>query len=217
MSGKMKTEQMMVRELGDIQVRQSNQTEMFNVTDLVAGYNEKRASMGLTEKRLDKYWANDSTKEFMEALEKDYELNTTKSGDLKVSRRGKQGGTYVVPEIFVDIAMWLNPEFKVKVMRWVVDGLLNARNTSGVQYSLMTNALKEKFPNKNTQWFIVRIGKLVKKALLEEGQDWQTASEAQLEARVALQQKIINACELLDDGISADEFCNRVFKVKAIA
>ena len=111
----MKTEVMMIRELGDIQVRQSNTTEMFNVTDLVKGYNEHAKRMGLSQKELPSYWKMQSTEEFMEALEKDYGLNMAKSPDLKVSRRGKQGGTYVAPEIFVDIAMWLNPRLVFKL------------------------------------------------------------------------------------------------------
>ncbi len=133
----MKTEVMMIRQLGDIQVRQSNQTEMFNATDLVNGFNEYRKAMGLPEKRLQHYWENDSTKEFLEALEMELSLNNRKSGELKITRKGKYGGTYVAPEVFVDIAMWLNPSFKAKVMIWVSDNLLGVRNTSGIQQQVM--------------------------------------------------------------------------------
>lgn len=148
---KMKTEVMMIRPLTeDIMVRQSNQTEMFNVNDLVTGFNEMRKAQGLSVKRIDHYWENDSTKEYMEALEKELELNTRDSGDLKVTRRGKNGGTWVCPEIFVDIAMWLNPTFKAKVMIWVSDNLLGARNTSGIQYAVMNKELANKFPERTS-------------------------------------------------------------------
>lgn len=205
---------MMIRQLGDIQVRQSNQTEMFNATDLVNGFNEYRKAMGLPEKRLQHYWENDSTKEFLEALEMELGLNNRKSGELKITRKGKYGGTYVAPEVFVDIAMWLNPSFKAKVMIWVSDNLLGARNTSGIQQQVMNRELAEKFRNRTTKWLIMRFSKKINEHILDEGQDWQTATTEQLEQRLALQTKIINACELLPDGISEDEFCERVFRVK---
>ncbi len=142
----MKTEVFMERTLGNVVVRQSNVTEMFNVTDLVDGFNENRVAMGLTPRRLDDYWRMESTNEFLEALENQtrestglLEKQTSENGGLlKSIKRGKLNkGTWVAPEIFVDIAMWLNPQFKVKILKWVVDGLLNARNGSGVQYALM--------------------------------------------------------------------------------
>lgn len=210
----MKTEVMMIRQLGDIQVRQSNQTEMFNATDLVKGYNEYRKSMGLPEKKLEKYWENSSTKEFLEALEMELGLNPQYSGELKITRKGKYGGTYVAPQVFVDIAMWLNPSFKAKVMIWVSDNLLGVRNTSGIQQQVMNRELAEKFSNRTTKWLIMRFSKRINEYILEEGQDWQSATTEQLEQRLALQTKIINACELLPDGISEEEFCERVFKVR---
>lgn len=213
----MKTEVMMIRNLGDIEVRQSNQTEMFNVTDLVNGYNEVRRSMGLPEKRLYDYWINDSTKEFLEALEHELSLNDGISRELKITRKGKYGGTYVAPQVFVDIAMWLNPSFKAKVMIWVSDNLLGVRNTTGIQQQLMNRELAEKFSNRTTKWLIMRFSQRINEYILEEGQDWQTATTEQLEQRLALQTKIINACELLPDSISEDEFCERVFKNKSKA
>lgn len=46
------------------------------------------------------------TKEFMEALEEELNLIPQNTGVLKTTRRGKYGGTWVAPEIFVDITMW---------------------------------------------------------------------------------------------------------------
>lgn len=205
---------MMIRQLGDIQVRQSNQTEMFNATDLVNGYNKVRRSMGLSQRELKEYWKMESTKEFLEALEYELGLNGCNSTELKITRKGKYGGTYVAPQVFVDIAMWLNPNFKAKVMIWVSDNLLGVRNTSGIQQQVMNRELTEKFSNRTTKWLIMRFSKRINEHILEEGQDWQSATTEQLEQRLALQTKIINACELLPDGISEDEFCERVFRVK---
>ncbi len=165
----MKTEAMMERVLDGHTIRQSNQTEMFNVNDLLKGFNEQRRAQGLSEKHLTHYWANDSTQEFMEALEVELNLITRDSVELKVSRRGKFRGTWVVPEVFVDIAMWLNPRFKAKVMIWVSDNLLGVRNTSGVQQVLMNRELEEKFPDRTTRWLIVRMSKRINEYILEDG------------------------------------------------
>lgn len=214
----MKTEVMMQRHLTDgIVVRQSNQTEMFNVTDLIDGFNEWRKDKGLPEKPLWKYWENDSTKESIEALDVLENQTTKKGGLLKKVCRGKDNkGTWVHPAIFVDIAMWLNPEFKARVMIWLADNLLGARNSSGLQYGLMTRALVDKFPMKTSQWLILRMGNRIRDHILGEGQDWNNATTAQLEERLALQSKIMTACELLDDGISEEEFCKKVFRVKEL-
>lgn len=76
---------------------------------------------GLSEKRIQHYWENANTQEFLEALEMELSLNSRNVGELKIieTRKGKYGGTWVCPEIFVDIAMWLNPTFKAKVMIWL--------------------------------------------------------------------------------------------------
>ena len=89
----MKTEVFMIRNLDGIEVRQSNQTEMFNVTDLVKGYNEMRRARGLETKRLDNYWRLDSTQEFLQALEKqtlesEGLLKTTKKRQVKQRNLG---------------------------------------------------------------------------------------------------------------------------------
>ena len=236
----MKTEVFMQRNLAGIPVRQSNQTEMFNVTDLVDGFNEMRRAEGMTEKHLHHYWANDSTKEFLEALEKQtrectglLKAPTEKQitdfrgllkeptekqtwefpSLLKVTKRGKLNkGTWVHPAMFVDIAMWLNPEFKAKTMMWLADNLLVVRNESGKSYNAMTCALVDKFPYKTPRFMIMNFGKKINKYILgDDERDWQQATKEELDAREKLHLKVINACELLPDGIKFDEFCSKVF------
>lgn len=82
-------------------------------------------------------------KEYIISLEMELSLNSRNSCylELVTTRKGKYGGTWVCPEIFVDIAMWLNPTFKAKVMIWVSDNLLGARNGSGLQCGLYISIL----------------------------------------------------------------------------
>lgn len=46
-------------------------------------------------------------------------------------------GTWMHPFVFIDFAMWLSVEFKVQVLTWVYDGLINSRNLAGDYYKEM--------------------------------------------------------------------------------
>lgn len=207
----MKSEVFMVRNLEGIEVRQSNQTEMFNVTDLVNGFNETRRARGLPTKDLREYWKNEATKEFIQALEK-------QSGEfpslLKKVCRGKLNkGTWVHPAIFVDIAMWLNPEFKAKVMMWLADNLLGLRNGSAESYKKMTRAIYYRLDDKTEQQKLLattKIANLVKEKIGVE--DWNLASTEQLDMRDRLHNRIKAACDFLPESVGFNELCKRVFK-----
>lgn len=60
---------------------------------------------------------------------------------IVVVTRGKNGGTYMTPLMFLDFAMWLNPAFKVKVLKFVQDEMIKFRNLAGDAYSTMCRAV----------------------------------------------------------------------------
>jgi len=45
--------------------------------------------------------------------------------------RGKNGGTWMHPILFIDFAMWINPKFKVKVLKFLHDKLIKHRIDTG--------------------------------------------------------------------------------------
>jgi len=45
------------------------------------------------------------------------------------------------PYLFIDFAMWLNPTFKVKVIKFVYDELIKNRNLAGDNYILMQSSV----------------------------------------------------------------------------
>lgn len=143
----MKTSITMFRPSGDVSIRQDTQTAFFNANDLLESYNRNSKSA----KAIDAYLRNDSTKRYIEALMNQEDLNTVNSGYLEneilLTKRGKNGGTWMHPYLFIDFAMWLSPEFKVKVVKWVYDNLIMLRIESGDGFKEVNQALFETYPN----------------------------------------------------------------------
>lgn len=96
-------------------------------------------------KRLDDWQRNESTKEFVALIEKT--IIPGKSGII--AKRGKGGGTWAHQLIAFELAMWLSPEFKLKVYleytkgtqrkeNWNIKRIMAANN-----YKLMCDAIKK--------------------------------------------------------------------------
>ena len=101
----MKTNKVMIRKIGTYDVLQRTMDGMFNATDLLKQWN-KSAGMN---KEVTKFFELEQTKAFVEVLQNEENLNTQDSAYLRT--RGKQGGTWMHPVLFVKFAMWINPRF----------------------------------------------------------------------------------------------------------
>lgn len=134
----MKTNQILTRKMGDFDVLQRTSDGMFNATALLKQWNEYS---GL-KKDVAHYFENSSTKEFINALISEENFNSRNSVYLK-SRGKYNGGTRMHPLLFIDFAMWLNPSFKIKVLRFVYDQLIEYRNEAGNAYKEMTSSLSK--------------------------------------------------------------------------
>lgn len=130
----MKTNQTLTRQMGNFEVFQRTSDGFFNATALLRQWNK-----GDKKKDLDDFLGNKMTKEYIKVIESKENLNTQKSGDLKVvkSTRGKFGGTWMHPFLFIDFAMWLNVEFKYEVIKFVYDQLIQYRIEAGDTYREM--------------------------------------------------------------------------------
>lgn len=128
------TNQIMKRPLANFMVEQRTKDGYFNLTDLLNKWNKANGS----KKELKDYFGNKATQEFIKALAEE-KLNGEKSPYL--ATRGKNGGTWGNPLLFIDFAMWLNPVFKVKVLRFVYDKMLSYRNEAGEAYKELASAM----------------------------------------------------------------------------
>jgi len=121
----MKTNQNMIRRMGAFEVTQRTKDEMFNATALLKQWNKHSGA----KKEIASFFKMNSTEEYIEAIKKD---NMAISPYLKT--RGKNGGTWMHPYLFIDFAMWLNPTFKLDVIKFVYDQLINSRHKAGDNY-----------------------------------------------------------------------------------
>ncbi len=127
----MKTNVTMVRKMGEFDVHQRTLDGMFNATNLA-----KQWSVSNKQKDVGDFLALKSTKEFITALELNDNVDTIKV--VSVSRGGKTQGTWMTPLLFIDFAMWLNPSFKVKVLKFVYDELIRERKIAGDNYIMLS-------------------------------------------------------------------------------
>jgi len=143
----MKTEVIMQRPINGFDVRQNSKTLFFNANDLLDIYNKTTGQ----NKRIQNYLDNESTKDFLNSLAKAENQNNSNQSDLEYglieTKRGKFGGTWVHPYLFIDFAMWLSSDFKVTVIRWVYDNLIKLRHEAGDTFKEVNEALFEAKPN----------------------------------------------------------------------
>lgn len=186
----MKTAVVMERELYGSVIRQNSKTQMFNGNDLLKVCNEARKMKGLSEKQMNNYMVNESTKELIETL--CIQENLSES-DVLSKKRGKYGGTWMHPVVMIDFAMWLSPEIKVRILSWVLDGLINARDDSGNSFKQAMSSLSRNFSNEaDRPNFYHAVSRQIAEAC-RVGNDkdkWQRANEEQLKLRDSIHEYI---------------------------
>ena len=136
----MKTNQVMIRQMGDFNVEQRTKDGFFNATALLKQWNRSSNQ----HKQVAHYTENASTQEFVTALMS--EENFKERNSVIIQSKGKYGGTWMHPLLFIDFAMWLNPTFKVKVLKFVQDEMIKFRNLAGDAYPEMCKAVHSILP-----------------------------------------------------------------------
>jgi hypothetical protein len=126
----MKTSVTMERKMGDLIVHQRTHDGMFNATSLLKQWNTTKK----TRKDVSAFLKLDATKEFITALES---AETRKVVSV-IKGGNKSQGTWMNPLLFIDFAMWINPTFKVQVLRFVYDELIKERNDAGDNYRVLS-------------------------------------------------------------------------------
>ena len=114
--------------MGDFDVFQRTKDGMFNATTLLKQWNENTGS----QKQMIHFTENKNTEEFVKVLISKEDLKERNS--VLIQSRGKNGGTWMHPFLFIDFAMWINPEFKYDVIKFVYDELIKYRVDAGIEY-----------------------------------------------------------------------------------
>jgi hypothetical protein len=205
----MKIPVIMERQMMGMPIRQNHKTKMFNANDLHKLANEHRAVEGLKPKQLAQYFLLDSTSDLIREI---CLTEVIRLDDAKKSARGKDGGTWIHPILFVDLAMWYSPKLKVRIINWVIDGLMELRDESGESFKRMNKTLTNIFPNEfNSPMQFIKASRAVSSACgVGDGPDkWQKATRDQLKMRDSIQSNIeliadlcANAGECISKSIS---------------
>lgn len=176
-------------------VRQNHKSGMLNANDLHKIGNDLRDRTKLSEKQMAAYFNLDSTSELINEICLVENIGTD---DVKASKKGKYGGTWINPILFVDMAMWYSPQLKVKIIQWVIDGLLDARDDSGNSFKQMNGVLKDQFPSEFCALKAQEAAKTIAaECRVGSGPDkWQKASEDQLKTRAKIQEAVIIIADL---------------------
>lgn len=145
----MKTNQEMVRQMGNLEVIQRTSDGYFNATCLLRRWNVANPE----EKReLDNFWKSTNLKELMSEIAenelhfKSVEFTYLKNALSKTCRGRKNGGSWMHPILFIKFAMYLSPRFEYHVLKFVADEMIRYRNDAGDAYRELGSAVQKIVP-----------------------------------------------------------------------
>ena len=184
----MKTPQILERKIFGGVVRQNHKTRFYNAKDIELIGNHLRRDSGLPPKQLARYFQINESMDFIEVLKADKGLT-----EVVVASKGRNGGTYVHPLLFVDIALWFSPKLKIAVYEWLMDNLEELRDECGDNFKDMNIALDNYYQIGSKYYIYSNVARMIKKAVGVA--DWNTANENQLKLRERIHDEIIYLCE----------------------
>lgn len=191
----MKIEVLMQRNLFGEIVRQNNQNGFISANDIVMAGNKYRAINGMKLFDFRAWRDSGSNKEFIQEMKNQF-------GDVIITKKGREGSTWLHPYICIDLALSIDPKLKIEVYKWLFDELLKFRNDSGDSYKKMCGFLFDNCTSKTT--FHKDIAKVASQIQLAcNVKDWQSASEEQLKLRDKIQNNIALLCDVLRDNNQA--------------
>jgi hypothetical protein len=130
----MKTNQIMIRDNSAFVQRTDD--GYFNANKLLDSWNEKSNAPDV---QMGNYKKSGATIRYINQLIDEGIENPMISG------RGKSGGTWMHPKLFVDFAMYVSTEFKSIVIDYVLDGLIKSRHDAGDYYNEMCAAILSRY------------------------------------------------------------------------
>lgn len=145
----MKTNQNLIRKMGEFDVIQRTSDGYFDANALLSFWNKTE---GNKRRRMDDFLNSSNTNEFITALLEEEsqrrnfatpEYQLVIRGRAKTDKTGKKSAAniWMHPYLFIKFAMWINPRFEVKVIKFVYDQLIQYRNDAGDSYKEMASAI----------------------------------------------------------------------------
>lgn len=208
----MKTNQVLTRPMGSFNVLQRTSDGFFNATALLKQWNGQSKS----ERKMDNYFNIKGTNEFVGTIMERENLHTPKLVYVKSrASRGSNAGTWMHPLLFIDFAMWINPEFKYDVLKFVYDQLIQYRNEAGDTYKEMATQIASISKSQNVTINIRNVATALNHIVYgrhEKELRNKSAEEQSMRELLKLQTKV---SELIKDGFirSYEQLINYLRKV----
>lgn len=197
----MKTNQVLVRSMGHFEVEQRTKDGMFNATALLRQWNETNGM----KKEMKDYLDNKTTQEFITALIAEENLDKGNYPYVKSrARADRGGGTWMHPIMFIDFAMWINPSFKVKVIKFVYDQLIKYRNDAGDAYKELSAAIQSIVPKDFMPKAMQKVGEALNWVVFNQHEKMmrnRAGDEAVMRELFELERKV---AELVNEGFIRD-------------
>lgn len=134
----------MVRKMGSFNIEQRTKDGYFDANSLLNQWNSRPEN---TRRRKDDFLNSKRTKEFIDTIQEDL-ANGEISPMAFYEKKGRntyKGKTkdelWMHPYLFIDFAMWINPKFKLSVIKFVYDELINQRTLAGDNYKNLSSSL----------------------------------------------------------------------------
>ena len=137
-------------------------------------------------------------------------MHSLKKKELKARTRQGRGksenaGIWMHPYLFIDFAMWISVEFKSKVIRYVVDGLILSRHEAGDFFNEMSAQILDSYVQHNgckpNPSIYQREALMIKEAVTDK-KDRNEMTEKELSAITTLQKKINTL--MIKKGVGVD-------------
>jgi hypothetical protein len=191
----MKTNQVLTRKMGQFDVHQRTCDGMFNATSLITQWNKDK---GLARgKEVNDFLKIDKTKEFILEIQNRENHNTNK---IVLSKKGKNGGTWLHPLVFIDFAMWLNASFKYDVLKFVYDELIKYRHDAGDNYKLLSESVAKIVDKSFLPVAIQNVAKGINYVVFNKHQNGIRNTEASEESLRELSNLEVKLSELINDN-----------------
>jgi hypothetical protein len=205
----MKTNQVMQLDFDGKTLAIEHKTKMGSLTELWAIGNSIRKSKGLTEMDMSHYLRSSETIEYVQAIENDIGFKSAQIADLKSgesvanktdlirTKRGRHGGgTWANIYILLDAASRMDAEFKLKMMKILVEGkLLEWRDDSGDSFKALNIVLDStvvaKTGKRPSIALYQRVASYIKDKVKPTGGNWNTATYDELKRRSTIETQIM--------------------------
>jgi len=189
----------MVRKMGSFDILQRTKDGYFDASALLHLWNGRDNN---SKREMKRFLESPKTIQFITEIEEESQSAEMRYADnkaftIKKGRNTSKGKTkdevWMHPYLFIDFAMWLNPKFKLSVIKFVYDQLIQQRTSAGDNYKTLSSSLVKlkgySFQEvaKAMQWIVYnKTGKELR----------QTATQEQLQEINDIQTKLAFAIDM---------------------